>query len=174
MKTFLFNLFFICIGFTALSQSVYVDSLNQILPVDSTSRDSPVVLNTDTIQKIKPGTFSEHYPLELDTLLQVLKKNSIKNCPNLVKGFRVQIYSCSGANCQEKAEKNYNQFLIAYPHIATYMIWDAPSHKVRVGNCRNRFEAEAIKEEIKEDFPFIFIVVDFIETPFIKDCDENK
>ncbi len=174
MKTLLLNLLFLTFCFPSLSQSVYVDSLEGKSTLDSAILDSTAIAILDSTAKIKEGTFSENYPLELDTLLRLLEKNSLKNCPKLVKGFRVQIYSCSGANCQEKAEKNYNQFLIAYPHIATYMIWDAPSHKVRVGNCRNRFEAEAIKEEIKEDFPFIFIVPDFIETPFIKDCEDNK
>ena len=174
MKTLLLNLLFLSFCYTALSQSVYVDSLGPKSSIDSTILNNIPVTAPDSIAKIKKGTFTENYPLELDTLLSILKNNNINNCPKLVKGFRVQIYSCSGANCQVKAEKNYNQFLIAYPHIATYMIWDAPSHKVRVGNCRNRFEAEAIKEAIKEDFPFIFIVPDFIETPFIKDCAENK
>jgi hypothetical protein len=117
-----------------------------------------------------PGTVKYYYSSELDSLFEFQKNINIKNCPKTVKGFRVQIYSCSGVNCQQKAEKNYNQFLIAHPEIPAEKIWDPPSYKVRVGNCRNRFDAERIKSEIKEDFPFIFIVPDFIDSPFKADC----
>jgi len=123
----------------------------------------------DTIPPV-PGTVKYYHSSELDTLIEFQKKINLNNCPKTVKGFRVQIYSCSGINCQQKAEKNYNQFLIAHPDIPAEKIWDAPSYKVRVGNCRNRFDAERIKSEIKEDFPFIFIVPDFIDSPFKTDC----
>lgn len=125
---------------------------------------------TDSIQSIVPGYSKKVNHEKLDSLSDFELDLTKKNCPNTVKGYRVQIFSCSGADCQEKAEQFYNQFVVAFPDIPAYRLWDPPSLKVRVGNCRNRFEAEAIKNQIKEDFPFLFIVSDFIESPYQVDC----
>jgi hypothetical protein len=92
----------------------------------------------------------------------------------LVNGYRVQIFSCSGEGCKEKAKKHFSQFLIAFPSISVYKIWQAPTIKVRAGDCRNRFDAEKIKNQIKDDFPFVFIVPDHIESPYKIDCDDMK
>lgn len=140
-----------------------VDS-NFAIPNDSNYKQDTIV----------PGTVKYFYSSELDSLIDFQTLVNIHKCPKTVKGFRVQIYSCSGINCHEKADKHFNQFLIAYPEIAAEKIWDPPSYKVRVGNCRNRFEAEKIKSKIKEDFPFIFIVSDFIDSPFKTECKEVK
>lgn len=157
----------------AVIDSLFTDSIAEIA-VDSgmviISIPDSITSDSSLIEKIEPGTVTSIHSPELDTLVQFQKSLNTSNCPNVVKGFRVQIYSCSGSDCQSKAEKTYNQFLIAYPSIQAYKIWDAPSHKVRVGNCRNRFQAEAIKALIKEDFPFIFIVPDFIDSPYKVDC----
>ncbi|MFT6716239.1 MAG: hypothetical protein ACJA0Q_000873 [Saprospiraceae bacterium] len=139
--------------------------------IDSNTIKLSDSLSMDTVI---PGTIKYFYNTEIDSLIEFQKNFNIKKCPKTVKGFRVQIYSCSGISCQEKANKNYNQFLIAYPEIPAEKIWDPPSYKVRVGNCRNRFEAEQIKSKIKEDFPFIFIVPDFIDSPFKVGCKDLK
>ena len=87
---------------------------------------------------------------EMRTELRSLQKKINQNsCPKLVNGYRVQLFSCSGQDCKEKANKHYNQFLIAYPHIPVYKMWQAPTIKVRAGNSRTRFEAEKIKNQIK-------------------------
>ncbi len=157
MKLFLPFLFLILCS----SSSAQQDSL--IYSYEAGNTDSVEVINQDTIV---PGHVKYFYTNELDTLIEIQKNINIKKGQKTTKGFKVQIYSCSGVNCQQKADKNFNQFLIAYPHIRAEKIWDPPSYKVRVGNCRNRFEAEKIKSEIKEDFPFIFIVPSFIDSPF--------
>ena len=144
-----------------------------VLSIDDSSSTN---IKHSTVQgnQIKKGNITSYNTTEIDSLIAFQKKISKANCPNLVKGYRVQIYSCSGSGCQEKADKNYNQFLIAYPEYAAEIIWEAPSYKVRVGNCRNRFEAEGIKAKIKVDFPFIFVVPDYISSPFKVDCEEMK
>ena len=100
------------------------------------------------------------------------KKINQSSCPKLVNGYRVQLFSCSGQDCKENANKHYNQFLIAYPYIPVYKMWQAPTIKVRAGNCRTRFEAEKIKNQIKDDFPFVFIVPDDIDSPYKIECED--
>ena len=167
MKPLLFLLIILCFGSLHAQKDSLIYSYEAVIPDSTLINVTDSVTTTDTIT---PGTIKYFYNTELDSLMDFQKNINIKNCPKTVKGFRVQIYSCSGINCQEKADKNYNQFLIAYPEIAAEKIWDPPSYKVRVGNCRNRFEAEQIKSKIKEDFPFIFIIPDFIDSPYKVDC----
>ncbi len=109
---------------------------------------------------------------ELERLLEVRKAINRKKCPNLLKGYRVQIFSCSGIDCMEKITTIQLKFSKSYPTIAVAKIWDAPSHKLRVGNCRNRFDAEEIKKLIQNEYASIFIVPDFIDSPFKLDCDK--
>lgn len=166
MKIFSSLIFFLLIQLSLFAQDLEIKT-------DSTTNDS--ITNVSVKEKpMKKGKVSSFYNQEIDSLVVFQKNINKANCPKLVKGYRVQIYSCSGAGCQEKAEKTYNQFLIAYPEIPAERIWEAPSYKVRVGDCRNRFAAEAIKAKIKTDFPFIFVVPDYISSPFKVDCEEMK
>jgi hypothetical protein len=133
---------------------------------------------TDTIiEKVKdkilvPGKLNVYQDTYYEAVENIQKRINKENCPKLIKGYRVQVFSCSGGSCKDKADKYYNQFLIAYPDLPVYKMWQPPSLKVRAGNCRTRFEAEAIKKLIEGDFPFVFIVPDFIETPLMLDCDK--
>ena len=146
------------------------DTVAKIL-IDSTD----TVALTDSLPKpIIPGTAKKVNHEILDTLSAFDLATNKGNCPNTVKGYRVQIFSCSGSDCQEKADNLYNQFLIAFPDIAAHKLWDPPSIKVRVGDCRNRFEAEAIKNQIKADFPFLFVVNDFIVSPYQVECEVKE
>lgn len=164
-KTVVMKIF---IAFTLLPLfSCYAQGqLDSIAPVLQQYRTSA----NDSLTSVLPGAVSYFYDNELDSLSYFQKQWNKKKCPSNVKGFKIQIYSCSGMNCQQKADKYYNQFLIAYPDITAHKLWDPPSYKVRVGNCRNRFEAEEIKAKIKDVFPFIFIVPDFIDSPYKIDC----
>ena len=53
-------------------------------------------------------------------------------------------------------------------------MWQAPTIKVRVGDCRTRFEAKKIKNEIKADFPYVYIVPNHIESQYKIDFEDMK
>ena len=142
--------------------------------LDSLQTDT-ILVDTFFIQKNRlPGDYVEYVDSFYYATEALQKKINFTKCPKLVNGYRVQIFSCSGEGCKERANKYYSQFLIAFPTISVYKMWQAPTIKVRAGDCRNRFEAEKIKDEIKDDFPFVFIVPDHIESPYKIDCDEMK
>lgn len=147
--------------------SVIVSAQNQV----DTSASS---LQTDSLTQIilAPGQVVEHIDSFYYKTEALQKKINLTKCPQLVNGYRVQLFSCSGEGCKEKALKYYNQFLIAYPSIPVYKTWQPPTLKVRAGDCRTRFEAEEIKHQIKDDFPFVFIVPDFINSMYKIDCEE--
>jgi hypothetical protein len=133
-------------------------------------------LKNDSIKEVfvslPPGKCVEYLDSFYFATQALQKKINQNSCPKLVNGYRVQLFSCSGQDCKEKANKHYNQFLIAYPHIPVYKMWQAPTIKVRAGNSRTRFEAEKIKNQIKDDFPFVFIVPDQIDSPYKIECED--
>jgi len=131
-----------------------------------------IIVYTENITKT-PGTLNVYEDSYYSAVKKIQKQINRENCPKLIKGYRVQLFSCSGPNCKDKADKYYNQFLIAYPDLAVYKLFQPPSLKVRAGNCRTRFEAEALKDLVKKDYPFVFIVPDdYIETSMMVNCDD--
>jgi hypothetical protein len=60
------------------------------------------------------------------------------------KGYRVQIYYGSDRN---KANKIRTEFIRHYPGIQTYLTYNSPSFRVRVGDFRNRAEAQHVLKE---------------------------
>lgn len=120
----------------------------------------------------KIGTVRYFQSDELDRLSEIRKATNQKKCPDLLKGYRVQIFSCSGIDCLEKIESEYQKVSLTYGAFGVSKIWEAPSHKLRIGNCRNRFAAEEIKYLIKNDYASVFIVPDFITSPYKLDCEK--
>lgn len=166
-----FLLLFVCLAlFPKLSTAqIETDSVHSVtFSSDSLKVDSAAPV------KLKPGVLMLHHDSIYSSTVAVQKKINKANCPDVVSGYRVQLFSCSGQGCQEEATKYYQQFSIAFPSITVYKKWEAPTIKVRAGDCRNRFEAEAIKQQIKKDFPYVFIVPDYIKTAYQVDCEDLK
>lgn len=63
---------------------------------------------------------------------------------SLVQGYRVQIFVSSD---QVGAQRTMNEAEAFFPG-EVYLQYDAPYHKVRVGNCLTRREAELLKEQV--------------------------
>ena len=145
-----------------------VNSLSDSLPLSDSELDSLGVEDEN-----KSGSLNIYQDSYYHAVEEIQKKINKENCPKLIKGFRVQVFSCSGPNCKDKADKYYNQFKMAYPDLPVYRVWEPPSMKVRAGNCRSRFEAEGIKKHIEANFPFVFIVENnYIKTDLMLDCDK--
>ena len=80
------------------------------------------------------------------------RKNPVLN------GFRIRIFSASGHDALDQAREVRSKFLSKYDDIAAYLQYDAPDYKVYVGDCRTRSEILKLFYEIKDDFPYAFIV----------------
>lgn len=100
---------------------------------------------------------------ELMNLRMRAKKISEEN--PVVEGFRVQLYSSSGAESFNIANNVQSEFLKIYPELPCYVVHQKPSFKVRVGDYRQRIDAERFLVELKEKFPDAFIVKDAINLP---------
>ena len=169
-----------------LSAQIWNRNKDKIEPVDTAIVDSALTdLSSDSLlldsaestvlfDSLPEGEVIYYQTEEIAALKEQMKRINKENCPDLVQGYRVQIFSCSGNNCFDKTNEYYNQFMIAFPNIPAHKLWDPPSHKIRVGDCRTRYEAEAIKAQIKGVFPGVFIVNDYIDSPFAIDCEDME
>jgi len=87
--------------------------------------------------------------------IQINEKNNGK-----ISGYRVQIlFSLDRAKARE-AKAN---FLVKYPSVVAYEIYEQPNFKIRVGDFKTRLEAYKFLKEINVEFPGCFIVQDEIE-----------
>ncbi len=85
-----------------------------------------------------------------------------------VNGFRVQIFN--GEN-RKDAYNAQAKFLEQFPDIRTYITYNEPNFKVRVGDFRTRLEAEKLQGELTRWFIGLFIINEKINPPKL-DTDE--
>ena len=67
-----------------------------------------------------------------------------------IPGFRVQIASFSGTNSKTSAFDLRDRFMLDYPALQAYIVFDEPNFKVKVGDFRTRLEAYAFLQQIKD------------------------
>ncbi|UTW63481.1 SPOR domain-containing protein [bacterium SCSIO 12741] len=96
-----------------------------------------------------------------------------------IAGYRIQLFSSSGANSWNKANEVQEEFLTIYPDLPCYIEFLEPSFKVRIGDYRSRLDAERFFVELKENFPDAFIVSTQIKWPELsieqkEEEEENK
>jgi hypothetical protein len=79
-----------------------------------------------------------------------------------IKGYRIQIYFGSE---RREASRVKTRFLKKYPEHEAYTLYQRPSFKVRVGNFRNKLEAQKLYHKLNQYFQTVFIVPTRIEYP---------
>ena len=89
-------------------------------------------------------------------------------------GYCVQIASASGNNARDRVNDVKAQFLMSYPDMPAYLLWDSPNYKIRVGDFRTQLEAENFQVKIEKEFPYAFTVWDEIEFPSLEKLGEEE
>lgn len=129
--------------------NLFLGKLNKYIEsaTDTIEQDSLVIL----------GLIEEKDP-NIDLLIQDYIDNKS------FQGYRIQIFASS-----EKLEalKKRAEFIKKYPSEKSYLVYQAPNFKVRVGNYSDRLITHEHLIPIQVDFPGAFIVKDEIE-PFLK------
>ena len=136
MKNYLLLLLFCCFKFPAIAQGI-----------DATiaEENSPITIHADP------------------RLSVVVKKNentasSIRR-PYKTKGYRIQIYNGSD---RSKASQAKVQFMKLFPGIRSYLVYNAPNFRVRIGDFRSRKEAQELYDELASYFSPRMIVPDMV------------
>jgi cell division septation protein DedD len=84
------------------------------------------------------------------------EKEVAKKAPT-AEGFRVQVYS---GNSRQMATQVRSEILDNYPQFAAYLSYRQPNFRVRVGDFRQRKQAQELLDELKPLYPSSFIVPD--------------
>lgn len=110
---------------------------------------------------------------------QMVKKHvELNGMVKTIPGYRVQIASFSGTNSKVSAFNLRDRFLLDYPAVQAYIVFDEPNFKVKVGDFRTRLEAYAFLQQIKEAYKG-YIIKDNInpeppqQTEFAPDDEES-
>ncbi len=106
------------------------------------------------------GKVEYTYDTRLDSL--IAKHIRINEQKKSMAGFRVQIYFGGERN---KANEIKAEFLKKYPDENAYLIYQQPNFKIRVGDFRERLQAQEFYLKLLPDFKTAFIVKDEISLP---------
>lgn len=81
------------------------------------------------------------------------------------EGFRLEIFFSSDNKAREQAVRVRNEFNLVFPNVPSYLLFQTPNFKVRIGDFRNKSEALKTKAYIDSKYPNAFIVKDNIRFP---------
>ncbi|HEY9197293.1 MAG TPA: SPOR domain-containing protein [Mucilaginibacter sp.] len=124
-----------------------------------------LIVSTQTFAQTRGRVEVVKDPL-VDTLIAkrfVLNKETVVS-PAVTSsyGYRVQFFSGSSRQAAYSAQARLqNQF----PELRTYIIYSEPNFKVRAGDFRTRLEAQKLIQELRPQFPSLFIISEKINLP---------
>jgi hypothetical protein len=86
-----------------------------------------------------------------------------------IAGYRLQVINTSDRNAAISAKTKVYQL---YPELKAYLLYQAPYFRLRVGNFKDKDEAEDYRKSLSKEFPnSVFLVRDTIE---VKIADPNQ
>jgi hypothetical protein len=99
-----------------------------------------------------------------DSLVHALANRhlAINKARRSMPGYRIQIYFGSD---RTRANDIKTDFLQLFPHTGTYLVYQQPNFKIRVGDYKTRLEAMKFLKEIQPLFSGAFIVKDDVKLP---------
>lgn len=93
--------------------------------------------------------------------ITINKRSAMLTSSGLYKGYRIQVVSTTS---RDQAFKIKTDLLMKFPEEKTYVMFQSPYFKVRIGNFLNRSDAEKFRKDLNKMFPQgVFIVEDGIE-----------
>lgn len=91
----------------------------------------------------------------------VNKKQSMMAGNGLYRGFRIQVIS---TNQRDQAFRIKAELLTNFPDHKSYIIYQSPNFKVRIGNFIKKEDAEMLKSQLNKFYPRgVYIVDDAVE-----------
>ncbi|MDA9261937.1 SPOR domain-containing protein [Flavobacteriales bacterium] len=122
------------------------------------------VLPTDTVfgikHSLKKGTITVVKDSRIDKVSDAMRGGA-SNHP-IITGYRVQIISSS---TKSTVDSERGKFMSSYSGTKTYIDYKVPNFRLRVGNYRNKLEAQKFQNEIKKAFPYTLVISDSIDLP---------
>jgi hypothetical protein len=123
----------------------------------------PAVAQTDPVQA---GGVVIHQDARVDSLLKIRKQLNAEY--SQLEGFRVQIFMESGNSAVQQAESIIRSFREEFPDVPAYLSFGQPYYRIRVGDFRNRIEAEGFLRTLIGRYNQAFVVKERINLPTLK------
>lgn len=119
--------------------------------------------NTTPFEKVRERNFSDgkieiRQAAGIEQLLNHHIQNNRAN-PG-VEGFRIQLYSGTGAQSRQEAQEVRTRLLSLFPDEKVVVEYNAPFWRVRVGSYRHKHEALPLLRRVRAPFPNSYIVRD--------------
>lgn len=90
-----------------------------------------------------------------------INEESTRDSRRNVPGYRLQVINTNDRNAAMNAKSKVYQL---YPELKAYLLYQAPYFRLRVGNFKDKEEANDYKKQLSKEFPAgISIVRDIIE-----------
>jgi hypothetical protein len=126
------------------------------------ARQSNVFSTTDSLSpKSQQGTIIWNMPTGLSNLLEAYKRENFKE--QGIDGYRIQLFSDGGNNAKDRAQSMLDELQRNYPDYSSYLTYQQPNFKVRIGNFRTKAEAREFQTLLSQNYPGCFIVKDLIK-----------
>lgn len=109
------------------------------------------------------GTFNLEQDSRIDRLMQ--KQREVYAANNTMNGFRVQIFMEIGNEAVNHAKSVKAGFERQFPDLPIYLSYEQPYYRLRVGDFRNRVEAEKYLRILKPKYGLAFVTADIINPP---------
>lgn len=84
-----------------------------------------------------------------------------------ISGYRIQVFMGLGNDALDNAGKIKQEFEINFPDVKAYITFREPYYRVRVGDYRNRLEANQLLEAIRKIYPDAWIIQENITLPLL-------
>jgi hypothetical protein len=111
----------------------------------------------------KKGSLHVKQDSRVDRLIR--RQRDVYAVSNTLNGFRIQIFMEIGNEAVDHAESVKYSFIKAFPEIPVYLSYEQPYYRLRVGDFRNRVEAEKYLRLIKPKFGLAFVTAEEINPP---------
>ena len=133
---------------------------------------------TEDLKTYKPG--ASKVQIFQSPMLDLIMSNQLKDAQSHIveedgvsyiigRGYRIQIFSGNNQRiAKAEASKKEEELKEVMPDLLTYITFQSPFWKLRVGNYRTSEEAHAALMQLKQKFPSwkeMFIVSDIIKMP---------
>jgi len=124
----------------------------------------------DTLSNGAIITKDARYDLLVNKKAEINKKAA--DAKKSTKGFRIQVLNTTD---RTQALTAKSKLLSLYPEHKTYLMYQAPYFKLRIGNFEEKKDADDLKKELNRLFPTgVFVIPSEIELKTDKEKEEVK
>ncbi|MFO7868070.1 MAG: SPOR domain-containing protein [Bacteroidales bacterium] len=139
--------------------------MSLIANAQSNNDDSPEIFSHLSASETEEnGSIEIHQDTQISKLINRHVTNNIAR-ENTIEGWRIQIYNSTGKETRADVLKVRSKFLSKYPDVKTYVIYQPPIFKIRIGDFRTRESAYYLYKKVIKDYPVSYMIRDDISLP---------